>query len=36
MPSGHCIGNSMELIQMGKQGIVAGGSENTLGNDSNV
>ena len=26
--SGHCIGNSMELIQMGKQEIVfAGGSE---------
>ena len=26
--SGHCIGNSMELIQMGKQDIVfAGGSE---------
>ena len=26
--SGHCIGNSMELIQMGKQDVVfAGGSE---------
>ena len=35
--SGHCIGNSMELIQMGKQDI---GTqvvvENSLGDDGNV
>ena len=35
--SSHCIGNSMELIQMGKQDIVfAGGRRGSLGNDGNV
>ena len=35
--SGHCIGNAMELIQIGKQDIVfAGGRRKFIGHDSNV